>query len=168
MIRLRSLKMDDAIFMLEYIDDFEISSSFKFTRYPFSLDGFKSFIQNSWNDRSNIHYAIEEDDEYAGTISLKNINLIDRNAEYAIVIRKKFWGTGLAKEATELILNYGFNSLNLNKIYLNVLSSNERANKFYNKMGFDFEGSFKNHIFVNGKYEDLVWYCKFNELIRKL
>jgi len=52
---------------------------------------------------------IEGDDgEYAGTVSLKNINYVDRHAEYAIVVRKEFWGTGVAKDATEAIIDYGF------------------------------------------------------------
>lgn len=159
-MKLRSLIIEDAKHMMEYIDDTEISSNFKFTRYPFSIDGFRSFIQANWEDKKNIHYAIEAD-EYAGTVSLKNINTIDRTAEYAIVIRKKYWGTGIAKDATDQIISYGFSTLNLEKIYLNVLSSNVRANKFYKKIGFTYEGSFKNHVFVNGKYEDLNWYCVF-------
>ena len=36
-------------------------------------------------------------------------------------------------------MQYSFNKLNLHKIYLNVLSSNERANKFYEKFGFNIE-----------------------------
>lgn len=116
MSRLRSLKFEDISYMMEFINDDEISSSFKFTRYPFSEDGFKSFIQNSLSDKNNIHYAIEEK-EYSGTISLKNINTVDRTAEYAIILRKKFWGTGIAKDATEKIIDYGFNTLNLKKIY---------------------------------------------------
>ena len=162
MSRLRALKFEDASYMMEFINDAEISSNFKFTRNPFSEDGFKSFIQNSWSDKNNIHYAIEEK-EYSGTISLKNINTVDRTAEYAIVLRKKFWGTGIAKDATEKIIDYGFNTLNLKKIYLNVLSSNIRANKFYEKMGFKYEGKFTKHVYVNGKYEDLNWYCVFQE-----
>lgn len=157
---LRSLIIEDAKYMMEYINDDEISSNFKFTRYPFSQQNFRNFIEKSWSDSTNIHFAIVTD-EYAGTVSLKNINKIDRTAEYAIVVRKNKWGTGIAKEATNQIINYGFNTLNLEKIYLNVLSNNIRANKFYEKMGFELEGTFKNHVFINGKYENLNWYCTF-------
>ena len=52
-----------------------------------------SFIKSSWEDKNNVYYAItEEKDNYIGTVSLKHINYIDKNAEYAIVIRKKYWG----------------------------------------------------------------------------
>lgn len=161
-MKLRCLLIEDADYMMEFFNDYEISNNFIFTRYPFSIEGFQSFIRNSWNDRINLHYAIEES-EYAGTISLKNISMIDRTAEYAIVTRRKFWGSGLAKKATKQIISYGFNTLNLRKIYLSVLSNNIRANKFYKKIGFKFEGTLKKHIFINGQYEDLNWYCMFNE-----
>lgn len=162
MIKLRSLLIEDSNYMLEYINDEDISKNFKFTRYPFSREGFIAFIEKSWLDSINIHFAIEAD-EYAGTVSLKNINIIDRTAEYAIVVRKKYWGTGVAKEATEKIVEYAFKTLNLRKVYLNVLASNVRANKFYQKNGFAFEGKFEKHVFVNGEYDDLNWYCIINE-----
>jgi len=167
-MKLRSLQIEDAVYMMEYIDDPDVAINFKFTRFPFSEKRFESFIQSSWTDKSNIHYAIENDGEYVGTISLKSINMIDRTAEYAIVTRKKIWGTGIAKEATVQIINYGFYTLNLKKIYLNVLASNIRANKFYNKIGFKFEGTFENHVFKQGKYEDLNWYCIFKKDEREL
>lgn len=161
MDKLRALKLEDAKYMMEFIEDEEISKSFKFTRYPFSIDNFTSFIKNSWDDNKNIHYAIV-DDEYAGTVSLKNINYVDGTAEYAIVVRRQFWGTGISQQATSEILNYAFKTLNLRKIYLNVLSSNIRANKFYQKNSFVYEGSFKDHVLINGELEDLNWYCIFN------
>lgn len=66
----------------------------------------------------------------------RNVNYIDRNAEYAIIVRKEYWGTNISKLATLKILEYGFNTINLNKIYLKVLSTNIRAIKFYEKIGF--------------------------------
>ena len=64
-----------------------------FTRYPYSKEKMISFIKSSWEDKNNVYYAItEEKDNYIGAVSLKHINYIDKNAEYAIVIRKKYWG----------------------------------------------------------------------------
>lgn len=165
---LRGLKPSDAEHMLEFVRDPEIAKHFLYTRYPTSLENFENFIRESWGNRAAVHFAIEsEDGEYAGTVSLKEINYIDRHAEYAIVVRKEFWGTGLSKAATKAIIDYGFKKLNLEKIYLNVLATNDRANKFYQKMGFESEGTFKNHLFIDGGYVDLHWYCVFNSSLKK-
>lgn len=159
MVTLRALRLEDVDMMYEFIEDNDIAENFMFTRFPNSKKGLSEFVTNSWGNQSDIHFAItNEEDEYVGTVSLKNINYIDRNAEYAIVLRKTFWGKNFAFEATKQIIDYGFQRINLHKIYLNVISSNTRANKFYEKFGFEKEGTFKEHFYVNGKYEDLNWY----------
>ncbi|MCC5912471.1 MAG: GNAT family N-acetyltransferase [Clostridiaceae bacterium] len=159
---LRELKISDSEHMIGFIRDPEVAKHFLYTRYPMSKEKFEHFIRESWGNRDNVHFAIESDDgEYAGTVSLKSINYVDMHAEYAIAVRKELWGTGIAKDATEAIIDYGFKKLNLNKIYLNVLATNERANKFYQKIGFEFEGTFKKHLFIDGEHVDLNWYCVF-------
>lgn len=159
MVNLRELRLEDAPYMYEFIEDKDISANFLYTRYPNSIEGLEKFILNSIGDRNNVHFAIEsEKQEFVGTISLKNINYIDRNAEYAISIRKKFWGQNYATVATERIIGYAINTLNMYKIYFNVLSTNKRAIGFYEKFGFEQEAVFKNHVYINGKYEDLIWF----------
>lgn len=159
MVKLRELRLSDTDKMFEIVSDQDVANNFVFTRFPFSKNNLEEFIKDSWGNSKSVNWAIaDEHDEYVGTISLKNINYIDRNAEYAIVIRKKYWGQSFAYEATKSIIEYGFNKLNLHKIYLNVLSSNQRANKFYQRFGFAEEAVFKQHMFINGQYENLHWY----------
>ena len=164
MTYLRPLQLGDAESMADWMTDSEVTKDLAIGRFPSSIESASLFIRNSWTDRKNVHFAItNENKDYLGSISLKNIDYIDRNAEFAIVLRKEFWGTSHAYEATQLIIKYGFEKLNLIKIYLNVAGANEKAKRFYERFGFQKEGIFKKHIFVNGKYEDLNWYCIFNE-----
>lgn len=53
-------------------------------------------------------------------------------------------------------------SYNCIEFILNVLSSNKRAISFYKKCGFIYEGKFKDHLFIDDRYQDLEWYaiCK--------
>ena len=159
MIKLRKLEKKDIPFMLEWMHDIENEKIFQNDFYSMNEKKCEEFIKNSFTT-DNQHFAIvnDLDDEYLGTISLKNINYKNMNAEYAISTRKKIRGTGCALSATKTIIKYGFDELRLNKIYLNVLTSNERAKCFYKKVGFQYEGTFKKHILINNKYEDLEWY----------
>lgn len=164
MISLRKLKIKDLKYMLEWMNDPNIINNFRFDKSKTTEENVKNFIENSQNDQLNLHYAIvNEFDEYLGTISLKKIDMTDFNAEYAIVLREKAIGKDIAKDATNALLNIAFNEIGLQKVYLNVLSDNIRAIKFYEKMLFKYEGEFKNHIFNNGKFMNIKWYSMLRE-----
>lgn len=161
MIKLRKLEMKDMQGMLEWMQDEEIMKNFRMNKA--SEEQVKCFIENSF-ESDNKHYAIvNQEDEYLGTISLKHIDEKNNHAEYAIVLRRKAMGSGVAKEATSQLLEIAFKKLKLNKVYLNVLSVNKRAISFYNKMNFKFEGEFKKHLRMNETYMDLSWYAIYRE-----
>ena len=165
---IRRLEENDALNMLEWMHDLNVNCNFRFDFLKMTLDDVKKFIQNSFNEQ-NQHFAIVNDsNEYMGTISLKNINRIDNNAEYAIVTRSVAHGKGLASLATEEILKYAFKELKLHKVYLNVLEENKRANRFYEKCGFRYEGMSKEILYINGKYHSLNWYSiENNDIVSK-
>lgn len=127
--------MKDAEGMYEWMSDPEITCFFRFDASSVTLDTCKDFILHAYNDPNTIHYAIAgEDDEYLGTISLKNIT--DKDAEYAISTRKKAHGTGAAYQATMQLITIAKEKYELSEIYLNVKSYNKRAIHFYRKCGF--------------------------------
>ena len=155
---LRGLEEKDAPFMLEWMHDNTINCNFQYPFAEMTIEKVKDFIRNSFNEE-NKHFAIvDAKDEYLGTISLKNISQKNKNAEYAIVTRKKAHGTGAAKQATQELLCYAFQELGLHKVYLNVLEDNIRARKFYEKCGFVQEGISKDAIMAADGYQSLVWY----------
>lgn len=155
---IRKLQEKDALYMLEWMHDDTINCYFQYPFAEMTLEKVKEFINNSFNN-VNQHFAIvAENDEYLGTISLKNISPKNKSAEYAVVVRKKAQGAGVATQATEELLKYAFEELELHKVYLNVLLRNTTAKKFYEKFGFIQEGISKDAIWINGKYETLIWY----------
>lgn len=160
MYRLRNLNIEDTNSMLEWMHDEDINKQFVFDAKSATRESVKQFIENSWVDEENKHYAIvDKNDEYCGTISLKNINKNNKNAEYAIALRSKYMGSGVAAYATKEIVKIAFEELSLIRVYLNVLAENSRAIGFYEKMGFEFEGEFRQHLFKEGKYRNLKWYA---------
>lgn len=164
---LRGLKEDDAVGMLEWMHDQEIQKNFQFAAADKNLNDVLDFIHSASivpEHKKSIHYAITEDGgEYLGTISLKNIDFTANNAEYAVVLRKKAQGCGLASRATEEILDKAFHEIALERVYLCVLKENEKAVRLYEKCGFVYEGEFRNHLFLNEKYRTLKWYGMLKE-----
>lgn len=163
MINLRKLLKKDAEYMLEWMLDENLHEYFRFNSDNANKEKVIQFIEHSYSD-TNIHLAIVNDhDEYLGTVSLKNIDQLNKNAEFAISLREKAKGTGAARIATEQILDFAFHELLLNKVYLNVYSTNTRAIKFYEKMNFHREGTFVNHICVDEHMKTLEWFAIFKE-----
>ena len=145
--------------MLEWMTDPEITCFFRFDASRVTLDSCRAYIENAANQKNAVHFAIaDENDEYLGTISLKDIDAEKRCAEYAISTRKKAHGTGAAMQATGLILQYAFETLGLERVYLNVLADNARANAFYRKAGFRFVRKEPAAFEQRGDWKSLNWY----------
>ena len=163
-MKLRKLSVKDIPLIKEWMSDQSINSQFKTDFSVYTYDEIAKFIQDAQDFSSHRHYAIvDEKDEYLGTISLKEIDLINLKAEYAVVLRSKAIGTSAAKNATQKILDIAFNELKLNKVYLNVLATNLRANRFYQKFGFVFEGTFRQDLKIENEFYDLNWYSILKE-----
>ena len=140
-MKLRRLCEKDVELILEWMKDESIAKYFRFTPEQITRESIMTFIKTANASMQDRHYAIvDKEDMYLGTISLKNIDEKNKNAEYAIALRKCAIGYGVAKWATEEIIKVAFNLLGIHKVYLNVLSYNTRAIKFYEKMGFCYEG----------------------------
>jgi len=122
-----------------------------------NLESTLEFIRSTTDEIKNVHRAIvDEQDIYYGTVSLKNIDHGKLEAEYAIAMHPKAIGTGVAATGTSLILDLAFGTLQLKRVYLNVLRINQRAIKFYDKLGFNYTHSTMAEY--NGNDEELVWY----------
>ena len=163
MITLRPLNENDVQGMQEWMNDDSINAFFDLLPSQKTEESIRHFIQTSQTDR-NHHYAIvNEQDEYLGTISLKNIHLKNKHAEYAIVLRKKAQGLGIGFMATQALLNIAKVELHLHKVYLTVLKENQYAIRMYEKAGFKHQGLFQDHLFQNGQYRDLLYFERILE-----
>ena len=158
MIQLRTLSLDDLPLMKEWMMDKEVTQYFRFNGYNESK--VTQYIKDSLVDTQNRHFAIvDANNTYLGTISLKNIDLVNKHAEYAIVLRKPFWGKGVGKQASLLLIDFA-KQIGMHKIYLNVLSTNTSAIQLYEKLGFRKSGVYKDHILRDGRYHDLDYFEK--------
>lgn len=131
---LRKLKLKDAPLMLSWMHDENVTSWLRTDFSSKTLDDAKDFIRSAKNGNS-IHLAITSDeDEYMGTVSLKNIE--NGTAEFAIAVRSEAMGRGYAWFGTREILRKALNELGLSSVYWCVSRNNIRAVRFYDKHSF--------------------------------
>lgn len=92
-----------------------------------------------------------------GTFAFDHIDWRNRSAEFGIMIGEKvYWNQGYGTEAVRLLAQHGFNTLNLNRIFLHVFENNPRAIRVYEKAGFIHEGRERQAEFKDGKYIDVL------------
>ncbi len=84
---------------------------------------------------------------------------IHRNAELGIFIgESEYWGKGIGVEVMNLMLDYGFDTLNFHKIVACCNTNNTRSLGMCKKLGFIEEGHQKEMEFIDGKWGDLIWF----------
>jgi aryl-alcohol dehydrogenase-like predicted oxidoreductase len=104
-----------------------------------TIEELKKYIKEKNQDPKCLFLGIfyKENNKHIGNIKIEKINFKNKNCDLGIIIGdKNYWGKGIATEATELIVNYGFYILNLNEIELGVTSDNIAAIRAYKKTGF--------------------------------
>jgi len=109
--------------------------------------------------QSNVFSIVDlASDELIGRCMLFNMDTVDRSAMLGIVIGEKdYWNKGYGQEACCLLLDYGFNLLNLNSIMLGVFSFNERAIQAYRKVGFREIGRRRQARIIAGQKFDVIF-----------
>ncbi len=158
-VHLRKPEIKDIPGMLEWMHDPELNRWFRFNAEEMTEGKAQRFIENAFSDTS-MHYAVaDEADIYLGTISLEDIDRKNGHALYAVAMRKCAQGTGAAMAATKKLLNIAFTEMGLERVYLNVLSDNIRAKRFYEKAGFTHEGCFRRHLKLRNEWRDWDWYA---------
>lgn len=136
-MRLRNLELKDAPLMLEWMHDPNVVEKLRGHFLEKTIEDCEVFIKAAGNKEHDIHLAIVTDeDEYMGTVSLKNIDRDNNSAEFAITVRKSAMGRGYSWWGMEEIIRLAFCRYALECVYWCVSRNNERAVRFYDKHNF--------------------------------
>ncbi|NPV02853.1 MAG: GNAT family N-acetyltransferase [Brevinematales bacterium] len=96
--------------------------------------------------------------EMIGYCWIFGIDHVNRFAYVGILIgNPAYWGKGFGTDAMNLMLDYGFNALNLHNITLWAVGTNERAIRSYEKCGFRIVGRRRECMNIEGKLYDAVY-----------
>lgn len=159
-ITLRPLEREDLKFVHQLNNDANV------IRYWFE-EPYEAFVElaelydKHIHDQNERRFIIQSENNAIGLVELVEINHIHRNAEFQIIIDPRYQGKGSASQATQLAMEYAFNTLNLYKLYLLVDQKNEKAIHIYMRLGFQKEGLLQQEYFVNGEYKDVIRMCIF-------
>ena len=158
-IYLSPVSIEDAEKYVEWFSDFKTADGIGKSSSVMTVESERAWIEKNLNNNEyNFAIVNKENDELMGNCGIMNINQKDRCAEVGIFIgNEESRSKGYGAEVLRILLDYGFNYLNLNNIYLGVMSFNERAINCYKKVGFKECGRRRESYFLNGKYYDHVY-----------
>lgn len=145
----------------QWFNDEEVCFLNSHHRFPNYAQDMQAYYQDIIKSRNNLILAIvaKDTDLHVGNISLQNIDFINQNAELAIIVGdKEYWGKGIGKEACQLIIDHGFNNLNLYRIYFGTAAENTGMQKIGKILGFKKEGVARSALFKNGVFHDFYNY----------
>ena len=157
-VYLSPVSMDDVEVFAKWLNDFDVTDYIMRSDKIYSLEAERQWVENTAKkDGYFMSIVTLDNDEVIGNISFNEIDLIHRFAVLGIMIgenenRSKGYGT----EAIGLLLDFGFNYLNLNSVSLSLLECNERAKRCYEKVGFKECGRKRKCRYINGKYYDSI------------
>jgi [ribosomal protein S5]-alanine N-acetyltransferase len=161
-LNLRPINANDSGRIEELAEDYDIAKSTLNIPHPYPKGSGVQFIESILNAEKNnkiVMFAIEEKESQL-LIGLININLSApyKRGELAYWVGKEYWGKGYGTEATRIVLEYGFNDLNLNKIFAASFTTNPGSWRIMEKVGLKYEGTLKQHVTRFGQFHDLAYY----------
>lgn len=154
LITLRTIEREDVDFLHEMIND---------------PDLWRGFGAPGPRNRTEIEDRFEEqntgtallicrDEEPVGRVRFVDIDKDWGNAELTCYVTPDSQREGVATEACELLIDYGFDFLPITKVTARIFESNHASRSLAKKLGFSHEGTLRNHVYHDGRSLDLHVY----------
>lgn len=149
---------DEVDSYLKWMNDEAVATNFSLYNRLVSSKNDLKWIYEPNSDMHRYAIVLLDGDGLIGSISLHNIDHLNRNAFIGIFIgEQKYRGKGYGAEAIRLLLNYGFKTMNLHNIMLSVHADNYPGIACYKSVGFQEVGRLREWVFKNGKYVDKLY-----------
>ena len=161
-LRLRKIRPSDISSLLKYCNNKNISDQIINIPYPYLEEDavFRmNFVLQGFKNKERYVFAIslKDSEELIGEIGL-HLDKGNNSAQFGYWIAEPFWGKGIATEALAAILKFGFETLNLNKIYATHYPDNLSSGKVMLNNKMIKEAEMKDHYKINDAYRDVIQY----------
>ena len=162
-VYLRQLQIEDTEMIVRWRNHPKVKKNFIYQK-DFTKEGHNHWFKNMLIPGHAIQFVIVEkaSNRAIGSVYLRDIDDANHKAEYGIFIGEiDAQGQGYGTTACRLLCQYGFEKLQLHKIFLRVFCDNIAARKSYEKAGFVEEGCFHDDVYIDGVYRDMVFMARY-------
>jgi RimJ/RimL family protein N-acetyltransferase len=155
---------EDASLMFAWMNDVE-ATAMDMPYRPTDGTHLSTWLTSFSTDTSKVLFAIRVAGgaNAVGFILLSGISVANRCAELGMRIGlERDRSRGIGKTAVALVLEYGWDHLNLARVQLRVLADNARAIGAYKANGFVEEGRHVHAAYIAGRWHDMLTMAVFN------
>lgn len=124
----------------------------------------KSFRRNNTGHEMLI---FANDDSFVGCCAVNNINRDCMKGNLSYLIKPSLWGRGYATEAANLIIDFAFSELELERIGGICMAHNTASERVLRKLGFQYEGLARHEIKKDGVFIDVKHFGLLKDDSRK-
>ena len=157
-VSIRKFGYEDIPTKIRWIND---SENNRYLHYDLPLEVEKTQLWFEEHNMKTDRYdaIIEVDGLAVGLIGLLSIDNKNKKAEYYITIgESQYKGRGIAKKASELLIDYAFDALGLCRIYLYTEADNVAAQSSFERIGFRQEGLIRHDLYSHEAFVDRFIY----------
>ncbi|MGE7625367.1 GNAT family N-acetyltransferase [Viridibacillus sp. NPDC096237] len=164
---LRQVTTEDAEDLFTYLSDKDVVKHM-------GLEPFKT-VNDVWDEIRWYDSIFKEGTGIRWGITLKDsgkvigscgfLNMLTKHyrTEVGFELSKDYWGKGIASEALEAVVKYGYQHFQLERIEALIEPNNLPSQKLVEKQGFKREGLLRHYEFTCGKFDDLYMYSIIKE-----
>jgi len=129
--------------------------------HPYTPEDGKTYLSMIANDNPTKVFAIDVNGEAIGSIGIfPQTDIHEKNAEIGYWLAEKYWGQGIMSKAIEEIVEYGFQTFDIVRIFAKPFSTNLKSHRVLEKAGFVLEARLEKALFKNGEFMDELIYAK--------
>ena len=111
--------------------------------------------------RYQLPVTLQDDGRLIGSCGLRVRRLVDHGradagweADIGYEIDPLLWGNGYATEAAACIVRFGFEELNLHRVWTYCIAENVASRRVMEKLGMQFEGRLRQNEWMQGRWWD--------------
>ena len=158
---LRPWKASDINSLIKYANNWNIAKNLtnQFP-HPYTIQDGKAFIEYATKDEPIHIFAIEVNQEAVGGIGIHpQSDIFIKNAEIGYWLGEPFWGHGIISKAIKQIIQFGFSTYEIDRIFARPFGTNLASQKVLEKNNFLLEGRYEKVLYKNGEYFDELVYA---------
>jgi ribosomal-protein-serine acetyltransferase len=97
-------------------------------------------------------------DKLVGSVGFGKITKANNSAEIGYWLASDYCGKGIMTKSVKTLVEYGFNFLNLHRIYIKAATGNEKSANIPRKLGFTQDAILRDEGQMKGKYYDVYYF----------